>query len=129
MCLTVDMHLQWQFQTPPWFLSGRTCKTAGCSNTYFPHCKYLMLKHVFLLINRGHVGLSENGQCLYSSCRMSDIITKRQRAPWLWPDWIYNMLQEGKEHSRRLKILHSFTKSVSDHPLFSVNVWDFRFNM
>lgn len=52
---------------------------------------------------------SEYVQSVY---KMSDFITKRQRAPWLWPDWIYNMLQEGKEHSRRLKILHSFTASV-----------------
>ncbi|KTG35518.1 hypothetical protein cypCar_00012972 [Cyprinus carpio] len=47
--------------------------------------------------------------------KMSDIITKRQRVPWLWPDWIFNKLEEGKEHYRRLKILHSFTASVSDH--------------
>uniref|UniRef100_A0A8C1TGN6 aromatase n=1 Tax=Cyprinus carpio TaxID=7962 RepID=A0A8C1TGN6_CYPCA len=45
--------------------------------------------------------------------KMSDIITKRQRAPWLWPDWIYNKLEEGKEHYRRLKILHSFTASFT----------------
>ncbi|XP_030648902.1 cytochrome P450 4V7 [Chanos chanos] len=44
--------------------------------------------------------------------KMSDIITRRQRAPWYWPDWIYNVIGEGKEHAKRLKILHSFTKSV-----------------
>lgn len=42
MSLTVDMHLRWQFQTPPWFLSGRTC---GCWNTYFPHCSLIGLPH------------------------------------------------------------------------------------
>uniref|UniRef100_W5KF22 aromatase n=1 Tax=Astyanax mexicanus TaxID=7994 RepID=W5KF22_ASTMX len=45
-------------------------------------------------------------------CRMSDIITRRQRFPWWWPEWIYNTFGEGKEHARRLKILHSFTSSV-----------------
>ncbi|KAJ8015148.1 hypothetical protein DPEC_G00023140 [Dallia pectoralis] len=44
--------------------------------------------------------------------KMSDIIVRRQRAPWFWPDLIYNLLGEGKEHDSRLKILHSFTESV-----------------
>lgn len=49
---------------------------------------------------------------------MSDIITRRQRAPWWWPDWIYNVLGEGKEHAKRLKILHSFTAGVSNFSHF-----------
>ncbi len=45
--------------------------------------------------------------------RMSDIITRRQRMPWFWPDFVYNYFGEGREHNRSLKVLHSFTESVS----------------
>lgn len=45
--------------------------------------------------------------------RMSDIITRRQRMPWYWPDFVYNYFGEGREHNRSLKVLHSFTESVS----------------
>uniref|UniRef100_A0AAY3ZVX5 Cytochrome P450 4V2 n=1 Tax=Denticeps clupeoides TaxID=299321 RepID=A0AAY3ZVX5_9TELE len=44
--------------------------------------------------------------------RMSDIITRRQRMPWYWPDFVYKFFGEGREHDRCLKILHSFTESV-----------------
>ncbi|XDV14815.1 hypothetical protein PO909_014998 [Leuciscus waleckii] len=44
--------------------------------------------------------------------KMSDIITRRQRMPWYWPDFVYNYFGEGREHNRSLKILHSFTESV-----------------
>ncbi|KAM9329052.1 cytochrome P450 4V2 [Gastrophryne carolinensis] len=40
---------------------------------------------------------------------MSDIIHRRQKAPWLWPDFVYSRLAAGKNHDRNLKILHSFT--------------------
>uniref|UniRef100_K7FMI1 Cytochrome P450 family 4 subfamily V member 2 n=1 Tax=Pelodiscus sinensis TaxID=13735 RepID=K7FMI1_PELSI len=43
---------------------------------------------------------------------MSDIIQHRQKSPWLWPDFMYSMVHEGREHNRILKILHSFTDSV-----------------
>ncbi|XP_061440380.1 cytochrome P450 4V2 [Rhineura floridana] len=44
--------------------------------------------------------------------RMSDLVHHRQKSPWLWPDLLYLMFQEGREHYRSLKILHSFTDSV-----------------
>ncbi|XP_076870537.1 cytochrome P450 4V2-like [Brachyhypopomus gauderio] len=44
--------------------------------------------------------------------RMSDIVSKRQRMPWYWPDFIYYFFGEGKEHDRTLKVLHSFTASI-----------------
>ena len=49
----------------------------------------------------------------FHSPRMTDIITRRQRTPWFWPDLSYNMFGEGMEHNRRLKTLQSFTSSVS----------------
>ncbi|KAL2077679.1 hypothetical protein ACEWY4_027183 [Coilia grayii] len=55
---------------------------------------------------------NSNSEYVRSVYKMSDIITRRQRAPWFWPDWIYNLLGEGKEHLRRLKVLHNFTENV-----------------
>ncbi|XP_072262254.1 cytochrome P450 4V2 [Pyxicephalus adspersus] len=40
---------------------------------------------------------------------MSDLIHRRQKMPWLWPDFVYSRLQAGKRHAKNLKILHSFT--------------------
>ncbi|XP_073501459.1 cytochrome P450 4V2-like isoform X2 [Phyllobates terribilis] len=40
---------------------------------------------------------------------MSDMIHRRQKMPWLWPDFIYYNLKTGKRHNKNLKILHSFT--------------------
>ncbi|XP_056624881.1 cytochrome P450 4V2 isoform X1 [Triplophysa dalaica] len=68
-------------------------------------CETAMGKNIYAQSNAD----SEYVQSVY---KMSDIISKRQRAPWLWPDWIYRMLEEGKEQSRRLRILHYFTASV-----------------
>uniref|UniRef100_A0A8C1U2C9 aromatase n=1 Tax=Cyprinus carpio TaxID=7962 RepID=A0A8C1U2C9_CYPCA len=68
-------------------------------------CETAMGKKIYAQSNSD----SEYVQSVY---KMSDIISKRQRSPWLWPDWIYKKLKEGKEHSRRLRILHSFTASV-----------------
>lgn len=44
--------------------------------------------------------------------RMTDIIGKRQRMPWMWPDWIFKWLPIGREHDRCLKIIHQFTEKV-----------------
>ncbi|KAM7394477.1 hypothetical protein PAMP_021280 [Pampus punctatissimus] len=44
--------------------------------------------------------------------RMTDIISRRQRKPWFWPDFMYTYFGEGREHDRILKILHSFTYKV-----------------
>ncbi|KAG9479846.1 hypothetical protein GDO78_011724 [Eleutherodactylus coqui] len=40
---------------------------------------------------------------------MSDLIHRRQKMPWLWPDFIYHKLNAGKRHNKNLNILHSFT--------------------
>ena len=45
---------------------------------------------------------------------MSDIISRRQRSPWLWPDVVYYLFGEGRLHDKTLKILHSFTSQVSN---------------
>ncbi|CAI5783992.1 cytochrome P450 4V2-like [Podarcis lilfordi] len=52
---------------------------------------------------------SEYVQAVY---RMSALIQQRQKSPWLWPDLLYLMFQEGREHYRSLNILHSFTDNA-----------------
>ena len=32
--------------------------------------------------------------------------------PWLWPDPIFRLTREGREHERCLEIIHQFTKKV-----------------
>lgn len=45
--------------------------------------------------------------------RMSDIISRRQRTPWFWPDFMYYVFGDGREHDSNLRVLHSFTSKVS----------------
>ncbi|XP_074607167.1 cytochrome P450 4V2-like isoform X3 [Acropora palmata] len=46
--------------------------------------------------------------------RMSELVQKRQRSPWLWYDALYYLMPSGREHSKCLKILHDFTNKVID---------------
>ncbi|KAL4640548.1 cytochrome P450 4V2-like [Arapaima gigas] len=68
-------------------------------------CETAMGKKIYAQSNYD----SEYVRCVY---KMSDIISRRQRMPWYWLDFIYYRLREGKEHNRTLKVLHSFTESV-----------------
>uniref|UniRef100_A0A8K9XRV5 aromatase n=1 Tax=Oncorhynchus mykiss TaxID=8022 RepID=A0A8K9XRV5_ONCMY len=68
-------------------------------------CETAMGKKIYAQSNYD----SEYVQCVY---KMSDIITRRQRMPWFWPDLFYNYFGEGWEHNRSLKVLHSFTSNV-----------------
>nr|XP_056711048.1 cytochrome P450 4V2 [Euleptes europaea] len=52
---------------------------------------------------------SEYVQTVY---RMSELVDRRQKSPWLWNDYLYLLFKEGREHHRRLKILHNFTDEV-----------------
>ncbi|KAG9347000.1 hypothetical protein JZ751_005927 [Albula glossodonta] len=68
-------------------------------------CETAMGKKIYAQSN-------SDSEYVRSVYKMSDIITRRQRTPWYWPDCIYYLLGEGKEHNRILKVLHSFTESV-----------------
>ena len=48
--------------------------------------------------------------------RISELVQKRQRSPWLWYDALYYLMPSGREHSKCLKILHDFTNKVSTIP-------------
>lgn len=45
---------------------------------------------------------------------MSDIISRRQRTPWFWFDFVYYCFGDGREHNKNLKILQAFTYKVSN---------------
>uniref|UniRef100_A0A452H4Q1 Uncharacterized protein n=1 Tax=Gopherus agassizii TaxID=38772 RepID=A0A452H4Q1_9SAUR len=68
-------------------------------------CETAMGKNVGAQNNRD----SEYVRAIY---KMSDLIHHRQKSPWLWSNLMYPMFQEGREHNRSLKILHSFTDNV-----------------
>uniref|UniRef100_A0A8C3A968 Cytochrome P450 4V2 n=1 Tax=Cyclopterus lumpus TaxID=8103 RepID=A0A8C3A968_CYCLU len=53
-----------------------------------------------------------DSQYVKSVYKMSDIVSRRQRSPWFWVDFVYNYFGEGREHDKTLKILHSFTHNV-----------------
>ena len=36
----------------------------------------------------------------------------RGKAPWLWPDFTFELTENGKEQGRNLKILHAVTNKV-----------------
>ncbi|KAM3624625.1 uncharacterized protein V6R79_025721 [Siganus canaliculatus] len=55
---------------------------------------------------------NSESQYVKSVYRMSDIISRRQRTPWFWPDFLYRCFGDGREHDRTLKVLHSFTSKV-----------------
>ncbi|NXU83422.1 CP4V2 protein, partial [Xiphorhynchus elegans] len=61
-----------------------------------------------------NVGAQKNKDSDYVSAiyRMSDLIQQRQMSPWLWPDFLYILFKEGREHKRNLNILHNFTDTV-----------------
>ncbi|CAM4551987.1 cytochrome P450 4V2-like [Caretta caretta] len=68
-------------------------------------CETAMGKNVSAQNNKD----SEYVRAVY---KMSGLLHQRQRCPWFWSDWIYLMFQEGREHNRSLKILHSFTDTI-----------------
>ncbi|XP_045904160.1 cytochrome P450 4V2 [Micropterus dolomieu] len=55
-----------------------------------------------------------NSDSIYvkSVYKMSDILSRRQRTPWFWSDFVYNYFGDGREHDKILEILHSFTYNV-----------------
>ncbi|XP_053475415.1 cytochrome P450 4V2 [Ictalurus furcatus] len=68
-------------------------------------CETAMGKKIYAQSNHD----SEYVRAVY---RMTDLISKRQRMPWFWPDFAFQYFGDGKEHDRCLKILHSFTQRV-----------------
>ncbi|CAF3997706.1 unnamed protein product [Adineta steineri] len=53
-----------------------------------------------------------NSEYVDAVLKLTDLIIKRQRMPWMWPDFLFNLLPEGREHNRCLNIVQQFTKKV-----------------
>ncbi|XP_048448511.1 cytochrome P450 4V2-like, partial [Rhincodon typus] len=68
-------------------------------------CETAMDKKVYAQNNSD----SEYIRAIY---KMSDLIHRRQKMPWFWPDFMFNTFGDGKEHDEALKILHAFTEKV-----------------
>ncbi|CAH1794292.1 unnamed protein product [Owenia fusiformis] len=61
-----------------------------------------------------HVNAQGNPESKYVEAvyLMSEIVHRRQKAPWHWPDILFNTIGRGKEHDKCLEILHGFTEKV-----------------
>ncbi|KAM4709346.1 cytochrome P450 4V2-like [Discoglossus pictus] len=59
-----------------------------------------------------HAQSNSDSDYIRAIYQMSDMIHRRQKMPWLWPDFLYSRLKEGKEHDKNLRILHTFTDNV-----------------
>uniref|UniRef100_A0A3Q1I386 Cytochrome P450 4V2 n=1 Tax=Anabas testudineus TaxID=64144 RepID=A0A3Q1I386_ANATE len=68
-------------------------------------CETAMGKKIYAQSN-------SDSEYVRSVYKMSDIVSRRQRTPWFWPDFVYNYFGEGRDHDKTLKILHSFTYKV-----------------
>ncbi|XP_076585043.1 cytochrome P450 4V8 [Chaetodon auriga] len=68
-------------------------------------CETAMGKKIYAQSNSD----SEYVQSVY---KMSDIISRRQRTPWFWYDFVYKYFGEGRVHDKTLEVLHSFTYKV-----------------
>ncbi|XP_028417566.1 cytochrome P450 4V2-like [Dendronephthya gigantea] len=51
----------------------------------------------------------EYTKAVFSTC---ELIQERQKSPWLWPDFIYNITSSGRSHQKGLNVLHGFTNQV-----------------
>lgn len=61
-----------------------------------------------------NIGAQSNNDSEYvrTVYRMSDMIYRRMKMPWLWFDFWYPVFKEGRDHKRGLKCLHTFTNNV-----------------
>jgi len=55
---------------------------------------------------------NDDSKYVHAVYKMSDVIHQRMKMPWLWLDFLFLMLKEGREHKRSLEILHNFTNNV-----------------
>ncbi|XP_072353006.1 cytochrome P450 4V2-like [Scyliorhinus torazame] len=53
-----------------------------------------------------------DSEYVHAIYKMSDLVHRRQKMPWFWPDFLFNTFGEGREHDKALKILHTFTEKV-----------------
>lgn len=72
----------------------------------------LALVHKVVLKFRTFLNV-KNG-CIF--LRITGLIHKRHRSPWLWNDALYRWTPSGREHDKCLQIIHGFTNKVVENP-------------
>lgn len=57
----------------------------------------------------------ENGESDYVKAvyQVKEAIAIRQRTPWYWPYWLYNMLPVGRAVNKNIKLMHDYAYKVS----------------
>uniref|UniRef100_A0AAV2LF52 Cytochrome P-450AROM n=1 Tax=Knipowitschia caucasica TaxID=637954 RepID=A0AAV2LF52_KNICA len=70
-------------------------------------CETAMGKKIYAQSNSD----SEYVKCVY---KMSDIVSRRQRAPWFWPNFLYYTIGDGIEHDKTLKVIHDRAENISN---------------
>ncbi|XP_078074140.1 cytochrome P450 4V2-like [Mustelus asterias] len=68
-------------------------------------CETAMAKKVYAQSN-------SDSEYILAIYKMSDLVHRRQKMPWFWPDFLFNTFGEGREHDKALKTLHAFTEKV-----------------
>ncbi|XP_028414063.1 cytochrome P450 4V2-like [Dendronephthya gigantea] len=62
----------------------------------------------------------EYTKAVFSTC---ELIQERQKSPWLWPDFIYNITSSGRSHQKALNVLHGFTNQVINDRIEQRKLW------
>ncbi|KAK2552814.1 Cytochrome P450 4V2 [Acropora cervicornis] len=57
---------------------------------------------------------NSNSPYVNAVLRITGLIHKRHRSPWLWNDALYSWTPSGREHDKCLQIIHGFTNKVID---------------
>lgn len=57
---------------------------------------------------------NSNSPYVNAVLRITGLIHKRHRSPWLWNDVLYSWTPSGREHDECLQIIHGFTNKVID---------------
>lgn len=47
---------------------------------------------------------------------MCSILHRRQFRPWMWPDILFGLSEDGRRQNKLLSIIHGLTRDVSSSP-------------
>ncbi|XP_070613698.1 cytochrome P450 4V2 [Erythrolamprus reginae] len=91
----------------------------------FNCCLYIVLCTLDIICETAmgkNIGAQKNKNSDYVRTvqSMSDLIHHRQKSPWLWPNLLYSISGEGRQHYKDLKILHSFTDKVIEEKVCKI---------
>nr|AFK24489.1 cytochrome P450 family 4 protein [Perinereis aibuhitensis] len=78
---------------------------------YITHCALDIICDTAMGVNVDAQNDSDT-QYVKDVYKISELVHRRQKAPWLWPDFLYSLLPAGRQTKECLRNLHSFTQSV-----------------